>query len=224
MNKVLTVENLGVSFGNFDAIKDISFSVNKGDYINIVGPNGAGKTTLVKTILGLIDEYRGKITMYHNQIGYLPQKAFTIDKTFPATVSEIVSLGLLGTKKYPKIINNNDHKKIEETLEKLHICDLKDRKIGRLSGGQQQRVLLARAIVNDPAILILDEPTSALDPAFKKEFYQILQKLNQEDQVTILHITHDITLNEKTSNKILYINQTIEYYGSSDNYSIPHKH
>lgn len=218
MNKVLSVENLSISYGAYDVIKDITFSVIEGDYLNIVGPNGSGKTTLVKAILGLIDEYKGKIDLYHHKIGYLPQKAFTTDKTFPATVKEIVSLGLLGSKKHPKLITSQDHKKIDEILDKLHICDLKNRKIGRLSGGQQQRVLLARALVNDPSILILDEPTSALDPNFKQEFYAILHQLNREDHVTILHITHDVSLIKNSRNKILYINQKLFFYGSSEDY------
>ncbi|QVK18697.1 ABC transporter ATP-binding protein [Mycoplasmatota bacterium] len=220
MNKVLTIDHLNVSYGNFDVINDISFSVEKGDYINIIGPNGAGKTTLVKAILRLIDHYKGTIKRYNQPIGYLPQKAFTTEKHFPATVSEIVSLGLLGTKKHPKLITSTDHQKIEETLKKLHIYELKNRKIGLLSGGQQQRVLLARAIVNSPSILILDEPTSALDPNFKKQFYEILQRLNKEELVTILHITHDINDLENENNKILYINQKLIYFGNSADYAI----
>ncbi len=222
MNNALTVENLNVKFGHFEVLKNISFSVEIGDYISIVGPNGAGKTTLAKTLLGLIPNYSGEIILFNNKIGYLPQKAFTTDRNFPATVSEIVSIGLLGSKKHPKLITATDHIKINQALEKLHICELKDRKIGLLSGGEQQRVLLARAMVNSPSILILDEPTSALDPSFKKEFNQILKTLNIEDKVTILHVTHDISGLENSSNKILYINQNIIYYGNSENYVPSH--
>jgi len=221
MDNVLTIEKLSVSYGHFEVINDVSFSVKKGDYINIIGPNGAGKTTLAKAILGLINDYKGSITRYGHQVGYLPQKAFSTEKFFPASVAEIVSLGLLGSKRHPKLITSSDHKKIEETLDKLHIGDLKNRKIGLLSGGQQQRVLLARAIVNSPSILILDEPTSALDPNFKKEFYHILHQLNKDEQVTVLHITHDISGLENESNKILYINQSLVYYGNRADYTIP---
>ncbi len=220
MSEILTIENLTISFNQFDIIKNISFSVFKGDYVNIIGPNGAGKTTLIKAILGLIPEYRGNIKYHEDRIGYLPQKTYSTEKIFPATVKEIVSLGLLATKKHPKIITVSDQKQIMNTLNKLHIANLANRRIGLLSGGQQQRVLLARAIVNTPSMLILDEPTSALDPKFKKEFYKLLKKLNQEYQMTILHITHDISGLEDSGNKVLYINQEVVYYGKRENFTI----
>lgn len=218
MNNILEVENLSIAYGHDDVVKDVSFTVNKGDYVNIIGPNGAGKTTLVKAILGLISDYQGAITIKAETVGYLPQKNNNNDKMFPASVKEIVSLGLLGNHKRPKLFTANDHKRIEEVLKKLGIYHLRYRRIGELSGGEQQRVLLARAIVNNPQLLILDEPTSALDPHFKQEFYQFLNRLNQEDGITILHITHDTGNKESGYNKILYINRTILYYGLKENY------
>lgn len=218
MNNILEVENLNIAYGHDYVVKDVSFTVNKGDYVNIIGPNGAGKTTLVKAILGLISDYQGAISIKAETVGYLPQKNNNNDKMFPASVKEIVSLGLLGNHKRPKLFTANDHKRIEEVLKKLGIYHLRYRRIGELSGGEQQRVLLARAIVNNPQLLILDEPTSALDPHFKQEFYQFLNRLNQEDGITILHITHDTGNKESGYNKILYINRTILYYGLKENY------
>ncbi|NLG81815.1 MAG: metal ABC transporter ATP-binding protein [Bacilli bacterium] len=218
MNSILQVENLNIAYGHDYVVKDVSFTVNQRDYVNIIGPNGAGKTTLVKAILGLINEYQGSINIHANSVGYLPQKTNNNDKMFPASVKEIVSLGLLAKRKYPKLLTASDNKQIEEVLKKLGIYHLRYRRIGELSGGEQQRVLLARAIVNNPQILILDEPTSALDPHFKHEFYQFLNRLNQEDGVTILHITHDTGNKESGYNKILYLNRTILYYGLKENY------
>ena len=218
MNDIITIKNLSVTLGHNKVLNDITFSVQSGDYINIIGPNGAGKTTLIKVILGLIKDYQGTISLNRQVIGYLPQKNQIQEKIFPATVQEIASLGLLGSKKLPRIINALDKKKLNSILSKLQISDLKNQKIGHLSGGQQQRVHLARALVNSPDILILDEPTSALDPTFKKAFYQILTKINQEDNVTILHITHDISGLEEGNNKILYLNQSLIYYGNREAY------
>ncbi|HEY8364468.1 MAG TPA: metal ABC transporter ATP-binding protein [Haloplasmataceae bacterium] len=218
MNDIITIKNLTVIIDNIEILKDLNLTIQSGDYINIIGPNGAGKTTFIKTILGLIKEYRGEIILSKHNIGYLPQKTTTQDKIFPATVKEVVSLGLLGTKKYPQIITLSDRKKIDATLEQLKISHLKNRKIGYLSGGEQQRVLLARAIVNNPDILILDEPTSALDPKFKEEFYQILQQINKENKVTILHVTHDISNIENDNNKILYLNQKVLFYGNKEDF------
>jgi zinc transport system ATP-binding protein len=221
MNKLLTVNNLTVSFGNYTALKNINFTVNEGDYISIVGPNGAGKSTLIKALLGLIKIDQGQIHQEGNNknfFGYLPQRAFTHDRLFPATVKEVISTGLLVNKRFPMFINAKDQERIDEQLEKLHILELKNRKIGTLSGGQQQRVFLARALISNPKVLILDEPTSALDPDFRNNFYEILEELNLKHQVTILHITHDVGRHMKCENKILYIDKEVIYFGNYHDY------
>jgi zinc transport system ATP-binding protein len=221
MSKLLTVNNLNVSFGNYKALKDIHFSVNEGDYISIVGPNGAGKSTLIKALLGLIKIDQGQIDTENaekNFFGYLPQRAFTHDRLFPATVKEVISTGLLINKKFPMFITAKDQEKIDEQLEKLHITALKNRKIGTLSGGQQQRVFLARALISNPKVLILDEPTSALDPDFRNNFYEILEELNLKHHVTILHVTHDVGRHMKCENKILYIDKEVIYFGNYHDY------
>ncbi|MDF2699464.1 MAG: transporter related protein [Haloplasmataceae bacterium] len=229
MENILSVKNLSVQFGKYQALKNINFDVNEGDYISIVGPNGAGKSTLVKAILGLVDISSGERYFENKNIGYLPQRAFTKDSLFPATVKEVVSHGLLASKKHPKMINSQDKKNIDEILTKLQIIDLKDRKIGTLSGGQQQRVFLARALISNPKMLILDEPASALDPNFRKDFYELLKKLNQEEHVTILHVTHDINSIESCQDKILFIDREVIFFGKYHDYLnsshyVLHKH
>lgn len=221
LNKLLEVKNLSVSFGDYVALKDITFSINEGDFVQIVGPNGAGKSTLIKTILGLNKKDCGELIQFTQAkplFGYLPQRAFTKDPLFPATVKEVVGTGLLINKKHPKFFNKQDGLLIDEILTKLNILHLKERKIGTLSGGQQQRVFLARAMVSNPKILILDEPTSALDPDFRKNFYQLLETLNQKHKVTIIHVTHDLGHQFKCENKILYIDKKIVFFGYYHDY------
>lgn len=222
-NNILKVENLSMRYGKADVLENISFEVFEGDYIGIVGPNGSGKTTLIKGLLGLLPLSNGKIE-YNSKlpgngfIGYLPQKSVAGDRLFPAKVKEIVSLGLLSGKKYPRRINSQDIEKIDFILEKLKIEHLRERNAGSLSGGQLQRVFLARAMVNSPEILILDEPTSALDPKIREDFYEIIGKLNTEDKVTVMLISHDVGSIGKYTGKMLYLDRKLIFFGSYEEF------
>lgn len=220
---LLTAKSVTMRYGRNEVLSDISFEIEKGDYVGIVGPNGSGKTTLMKGLLGLLPVTSGEFVFNaidgkKNFIGYLPQKAMASDRLFPAKVSEVVSTGLLGLKRIKPFFNQSDYERIHTTLEKLHILDLKDKKIGDLSGGQQQRVLLARAMVSDPQLLILDEPTSALDPKTREDFYSLIQDLNRNDHVTVLLVSHDVGTIGKYTGKMLYLDRRLIFYGSYDEF------
>ena len=222
MNELLSIHNLTFKYGKHEVLSDISFIVNEGDYIGIVGPNGSGKTTLIKAILGLLPSYQGKIEFkdnnYRTFIGYLPQKAIAADALFPAKVEEVVSTGLLSQKHTLRFFNKKDSKAIDSILEKLKISHLKGKRIGNLSGGQQQRVLLARAMVSFPKLLVLDEPTSALDPGIRDEFYELLTGLNKNDNVTILLVSHDVSIIGRYTNKMLYLDRKLLFYGGYEEF------
>lgn len=220
MNKNIEVKNLSVSYGNSEVLKNISFSINEGDYIGIVGPNGAGKSTLIKALLNLVTENTGEVRYYIDKkfIGYLPQITEASHKMFPASVFEVISTGLLLRKSFPKLITKEDKKKVEESLKLLNIEDLSHKKIGDLSGGQQQRVLLARALVSNPKLLILDEPTSALDPKIRNEFYELLKELNETLKVTIVLISHDIGTIGKYASRLIYLDKTLIFDGTFDEF------
>ncbi len=221
---LIEVSNLSFKFGKHEVLQNISFTVQKGDYIGVVGPNGSGKSTLVKIILGLYPVAAGRVFFNNkevarpNFIGYLPQKTITNDKIFPATVGEIVAMGLLVSKKEPRLFNSWDQQIIDRILQKLKIFDLKEKRIGNLSGGQQQRVLLARAMVNNPQVLVLDEPTSALDPQIREDFYNLLKELNEKERVTILLVSHDIGSVGKYANKLLYLDRELAFYGTFEEF------
>lgn len=224
---VLSVENLSFRYNSSDVLSNISFSVKTGDYIGLVGPNGSGKTTLIKIILGLLKPFSGHVRLFGDhlntfsgwdRIGYLPQKITALNPRFPATVREIVAMGLLSTKSFPKHINNADNTSIDTILSLLDIRDLKNKPIGELSGGQQQRVLVARAIVNNPEFLILDEPTDALDPEMRDRFFSLLEELNKKKNVTIVIITHDIGNIGRYTSKMLYVDKKLVFYGSFDDF------
>lgn len=223
MDEILSVESLCAGYGQVEVIHDVAFTVEKGDYIALAGPNGAGKTTLAKTILGLMDKYTGTINLFGydlksftnwSRVGYLPQRVNTFNPLFPATVKEIIGLGLLSEKRFPKYFSRIDRKKISETMVLMDIANLKEKLIGELSGGQQQRVFLARSLVSGPELLIMDEPSTALDPSSRESFFQLLKELNAKVGITIILITHDTAQIGKYANKLLYLDKKVIFYGS----------
>ncbi|MEK6645846.1 MAG: metal ABC transporter ATP-binding protein [Candidatus Firestonebacteria bacterium] len=222
MSTIIETKKVSVHYGQTEAIKEMSFAIEKGDFVGLAGPNGAGKTTLIKAILGLLPISKGNIELFGNihrkfndwgKIGYLPQKISTINVLFPATVDEIVMLGLLSQKKWPKRMTKNDQVKTDEILNELGITDLKKRMFSDLSGGQQQKILLARALVLKPEILIFDEPSTALDPESRESFFQLVQKLNKQNGITVILITHDTGYIGQYANKLLYIDKSLIYFG-----------
>lgn len=225
--EIVTTELLTCCYRDGRVLDDISFKVERGDYVGIVGPNGSGKSTLVKALLGLVTISSGSARLFDvprsnfhdwHRIGYLPQSLHLVNPVFPATVHETVGLGLLSLKRFPKRLDNADKSKINETLDELGILDLQRKLIGELSGGQLQRVLLARAIVNDPELLILDEPTAALDPETRGRFYAMIADINRSRGVTVLLVTHDSGAIGEYASKMLYLDKKILFYGSFDEF------
>ncbi|MEN6319861.1 MAG: metal ABC transporter ATP-binding protein [Syntrophaceae bacterium] len=224
---VLSIENLCFRYNSSDVLRDISFTIKPGDYIGLVGPNGSGKTTLVKIILNLLKPYSGRLTLFGDdinvfsgwdRIGYLPQKISALNPRFPATVREVVAMGLLSKKSFPKQMNSADYAAIDTMLDLLDLKKLVNTPIGELSGGQQQRVLVARALVNNPEFLILDEPTDALDPEVRDRFFGIMENLNKEKHVTIIIVTHDMGNIGRYTSQLLYIDKKIIFYGNFDDF------
>jgi zinc transport system ATP-binding protein len=215
LQEVIKLENVNYRY-NLDLIlEDISFKVNQGDLLGIIGPNGAGKTTLFRLILGLLEGYQGKIMVFSEdirnnikalkKIGYIPQKNI-IDQGFPATVEEIVSLGVFERKTKDKIIS---------AINTVGLLEQKHRRIGELSGGQQQRILIAKALVNEPQLLILDEPTTGIDLETQNKFYALLRKLNSENKITIILASHDLDAINKLANKIACVNRKMSFHGDA---------
>jgi zinc transport system ATP-binding protein len=227
--KILSVEQLGFRYNSVEVLSDISFSVDAGDYIGLVGPNGSGKTTVIKIILGLLQQEKGAITLFgtdssavrdRHRIGYLPQKPTHFNPHFPATVKEIVSLGLFSKQRFPKRITKGDQALIYDAMAMAEVLDISDALIGELSGGQQQRVLVARAVVNKPELLILDEPTTALDPEARENFFKVLYELNRRENVTVILVTHDIASIGEYASKLLYLDKKVIFYGSFEDFCL----
>jgi len=208
---MIDYKSVSVSFGKFNVLNDVGFHVNQGDFLHIIGPNGSGKTTLVKLLVGLIKPTSGNIVVKDGiRMGYLPQKLNT-KTNFPMTVQEVIYSGYQKQKLIP---TKEDLKLINSWLDQMEIPQLMNSSMAYLSGGQQQRVFLIRALISNPDLLILDEPTSALDPSFREKFYQLLYRLQQEQKMTIIHVTHDLTDAVKDDCMTMYVDQTIKFFGT----------
>ncbi len=205
---LIDVKNLTLGYEKENVIENVSFTVNKGDFIIIVGANGAGKSTLIKGILGLIPIYSGDIifdnSLKRNEIGYMPQET-KVDSSFPASVSEIVLSGTLARNKFKLFYNKKDKEDATNALKILNIYDIKNKSFQDLSGGQRQKVLLARSLCATNKLLILDEPSNNLDSKSREEFYLLLMKLNKELGITIMMISHDTDIDKMVGNKLLII-------------------
>ncbi|HKY55277.1 MAG TPA: metal ABC transporter ATP-binding protein [Anaerolineales bacterium] len=216
MQTVVEIDHVSFAYPGNLVLDDISFSIGEGDLLGIIGPNGAGKTTLFSCMLGLLSGYSGAIRIFgqdikkergiFRNIGYIPQRK-SIDPNFPATVEEIVSLGIVGSK-----ISNS---KISDALDTVGLALYKDRRIGELSGGQQQRVLIAKAIVNEPKLLILDEPATGIDLETQNRFYSLLQKLNREKKIPIIWASHDLDAVNRLANRVACINRSMVFHGEA---------
>ncbi len=203
MSKALSISKLTHSYGNRITLEDLSFSVRKGEFFIIIGPNGSGKTTLMKVSAGIEKYQEGRIDIFDKSdrrysrkelarvVAYVPQ-TFPVD--FPFTVKEVVMmgrsphLGMLGFER------DHDQKITEAAMSFTGIDGLAERKMDRISGGERQRAIIARAICQEPRIILLDEPTASLDLAHQIRIMDLMERLKEEKGVTIVMVSHDVNL------------------------------
>lgn len=219
----LRCENISVGYEDGIVVSDVSFELNRGDYVCIVGENGAGKSSLLKGILGLAKIQGGKLEygdgMSRADVGYLPQQK-DYQKNFPATVKEVVMSGFLNKMGLRPYYNRAEKAKAMEILSDFGMADYVRASFGSLSGGQKQRVLLARAMCATDKLLLLDEPTTGLDPVATEELYGLLKRLNREKKTTILMVSHDLNKAVSDAGLILHVNKRsgCGYFGPADKY------
>ena len=204
--------------GDWQALNDISFTVEKGERVAVIGPNGAGKSTLFKAIVGVLQISRGRITIYghdsqssHSNVGYVPQQN-AIDWTFPASVFDVVMMGRsrhIGWFRWP---GKGDREIVRDILARLSLDDLADRQISELSGGQRQRVFIARAMAQDTRLMVLDEPFTGVDQTAEQEIIDSLDILTQHG-ITLLLSTHHMDKAALRFDKILILRRRLLAYG-----------
>lgn len=221
MEPLIKCEHVDLGYENQDAVINVNMEVCPGDYLCIVGENGSGKSTLIKGLLGLLKPSGGKLTVAEELkttgIGYLPQQT-AAQKDFPASVREVVLSGCLSRRGRRPFYSKTEKDIASANMEKLGITQLANQCYRELSGGQQQRVLITRALCATRELLILDEPITGLDPMAIQDFYSMIRKLNREDKVAIIMVSHDLRNAVEEANKILHLQKQVLFYGPAHDY------
>jgi ABC-type Mn2+/Zn2+ transport system ATPase subunit len=214
----LLVEGATVSYGGKPSLRDVTFCVPVGTSVAVIGPNGAGKSTLFKALVGLLPLQAGHIVIHGLPLGhhrdcvaYVPQRE-EVDWRFPVTVTDVVMMGRYGRLGWLRRPGKRDRAVVAEWLERMGIGDLASKPIGDLSGGQQQRAFLARALVQEPHILLMDEPFTGVDVSTQEATLSLFETL-REQQVTVLVSTHDLKLSATRFDQVLLLNRRLIAYG-----------
>ncbi len=218
---LIVCRDLALGYDGVPILTGLNLTVRAGDYLCVVGENGSGKSTLMKTLLHLMAPLRGEITLSgglrRTEIGYLPQQT-QVQRDFPASVREIVRSGCVARCGNRPFYSPAEKRLAESAMEKMNVLPLAKRCYRELSGGQQQRVLLARALCAARRVLLLDEPVAGLDPKVTAEMYALIGRLNREDGVTILMISHDIQAAVRWADHILHISEGHSWFGTTADY------
>jgi len=200
MNAV-EISNVTVSFRGRRALSNLNLSVRKGSFVSLIGPNGAGKTTLLKLINGLAGKTSGRISVLgknldfkngrsvRKNIGYIAQES-VYDPRTPVSVYEAVAIGRTGRRGFFRRLNGEDRRAVMDALESVGLSQLRNRPVGRLSGGERQKAAIARALAQQPDIMLMDEPTSSLDLKSRKEVVNIIDRIYREKKITVIYVTH----------------------------------
>lgn len=215
----LEIENASIGYGEKIVIRGLDFHVPHGARVAVVGPNGAGKSTLFKALVGLLPLKEGRILVHGESLGthddcvaYVPQRE-DVDWRFPVTVSDVVMMGRFGQIGWLRRPSKRDRDIVQRSIEQMGIASLKDRSIGELSGGQQQRAFLARALAQEPHILLMDEPFTGIDATTQEVTFNLLDHL-REKQVTAIISTHDLNLAASRFDLVLLLNHRLVAFGT----------
>ncbi len=216
MSKAVRIKNISASYGDQPVLRGLSFSVGKGECFIIIGPNGSGKTTLMKIITGLLRADEGgvfiegrPINSYNRKdlarrMAFVPQQ---VPLDFPFRVSDVVLFGRaphLGTFGFESA---QDRLLAGQAMDFTEVGHLADRRMDQLSGGERQRVFIARAICQEPEIILLDEPTAALDIAHQLRVMDLMEKMKNEKQITVVMVSHDVNLAAMYADILLLVNR-----------------
>ena len=230
---LIEIKNLSAGYDNRTVLRNVNLTVYDRDFLGIIGPNGGGKTTLIKCILGLLKPTAGEI-LYSDKrfvasdkqrgtaqrpalttnrsvlkMGYLPQYN-SIDRKFPITVEEVILSGLSSQKSLISRFTASHREKARQVIARMGLEGLEKRAIGALSGGQLQRALLGRAIISDPALVVLDEPSTYIDKRFEARLYELLAEINHD--CAIILVSHDIGTVLQQVKSIACVNETLDYH------------
>ncbi|MFQ3320912.1 MAG: zinc transport system ATP-binding protein [Natronomonas sp.] len=225
MTDAVRLEDVSFAYGETPALRDVSLTIESGEFLGLIGPNGSGKTTLLSVMLGLIEPDSGSVELFGDpidsfddghRIGYVSQKSTEKGTAMPVTVEEVVEMG-----RYAHVgsgrLRAEDRDAVQAAMERVNITDLADRQVSSLSGGQQQRAFIARALASDADLLALDEPTVGVDADSRDRFYGLLDELNDEG-ITIVLIEHDIGVVTDRASRIACLNTELYHHGDPESF------
>lgn len=214
----LELREVSVRYGERPALQEVSLVIPHGAQAAVIGPNGAGKSALFKAMVGLLPLWAGAVLIhgrppaeYREPIAYVPQRE-EVDWRFPVTVQDVVAMGRYGRGRWQRRLSGRDQDVVAQSLERLGIDELAKRPIGELSGGQQQRVFLARALAQEPHVLLLDEPFTGVDIATREAIFELLSDL-KDRSVTVLLSTHDLDLASERFDLVVLLNRRLVSVG-----------
>lgn len=220
VREIVKLEGVWVYYDGTPALEAVDLSVAERDFLGVIGPNGGGKSTLLRAMLGLVRPARGRVLLGgvppekgRRIVGYVPQLK-DLDWAFPISVWDVVRMGRYRRRGLFRRYNREDAHATQQALERMGISHLRDRQIGALSGGQRQRVFIARALVGEPALLLLDEPLTGVDATTRTEFYEVLNELNRS--LTIIMASHDISAVAAYAKTVACLNRRLYYHGSKE--------
>lgn len=221
---MLCLKHVSFSRGTKIILEDITFCIDQGVFLGVIGPNGGGKTTLLRLILGQLPLQQGHVEVFGHDlsharadraiIGYVPQRS-NIDMNFPATALDVVLMGATAKAGLFRRVPRETRERALQLLDRVGVGDLADRPIGRMSGGQQQRTFIARALINDPRLLILDEPTVGIDSAGQQRFLHLVKQLKEEMQLTVIMVSHDVGQLAYYADQMACLNTKLHYHDRS---------
>ncbi len=219
---VIRTTNLSYRLGGSIILEKINLAVQPGEFVGIIGPNGAGKTTLLRLLLGLARPTGGEVAVLgappsslgpkRDLIGYMPQRP-QVSRDFPLSVLDVVTMGLATAAALGKPLRRTEREKARESLQKVGMLATEQLPFARLSGGQQQLVFLARALVKRPVLLFLDEPGAGLDLPAQNRFMELLKKLQAEQGLTVIMVSHDLAAVAASAGRLICINRTMHIHG-----------
>ena len=221
----LKVDKLTVNRSGRLVLEDVCVTINDGEFVGLVGPNGGGKTTFLLSILGLLKPKKGNIELYgqnkpsnliFRKLGWVSQHASNIPKNVKITVRELVQLGALNSGNMFWRYSAEQNARVDRAIKQTGLEDVQNRNISKLSGGQRQRAVIARVLASEAEFIILDEPLVGVDRNSRNSMLKFLDNICHESQKTILMVSHDIAAIQRTSHRMIYLEERIRYDGAAD--------